>query len=282
MSSGAPTTTTQMTQLDPLSQQAKTLGLQAAQNVAALPYVPYGEARIAGFRPQEMQAFGMAQTAADNNLGAEQLNLATEAAKRAAGYSPAQFQQDVSGFMSPYQNQVIDATMSRLAAERAKRDAQTKADLAAAKAFGNDRRGVYEAEIAGQQDLNTAQTLANLYNQGYSQASSMAANLPSQQLAGASQLAGFGNQAIQQQQQLMSMLGGAGQAQRQMAQQNLDLAYQDFVAQRDYPKQQLQTLLSGIAGTPSTTSTSQTTPGDDFMTRWGKNTQAIASLLALV
>jgi len=63
------------------------------------------------------------------------------------------------------------------------------------------------------------------------------------------------------------MLMGAGQAQRQMAQQNLDLAYQDFLAQRGYPREQLQILQSGISGTPALTSTTQTTtaPGQGFL-----------------
>jgi len=157
--------------------------------------------------------------------------------------------------------------MRRLAQSRAERDAATKASLAASRAFGNERRGVYEAQLAGEQDLNTAQTLANLYQQGYGQAAGFAQALPSQQLAGAAQLAGFGSQALQQEQARQQMLAGAGQAQRQLAQQNLDLAYQDFLAQRGYPVEQLKILQSGISGVPATTSstTTSTAPGQGFL-----------------
>ena len=268
MSKGGQTATQQTTQqLNPFVQDLLTRNFQAAQQVSSIPYQAYGGPRIAQFRPQEQQAFGAAQAAFTNKLGASQLDEATQAAQRAAGYSPAQFQTNVQGFMSPYQENVVDATMRRLSQSRAERDAATKASLAASKAFGNERRGVYEAQLAGEQDLNTAQTLANLYQQGYGQAAGLASQLPTQQLAGASQLAGFGAQALSQEQARQQMLAQAGQAQRGMAQQNIDLAYQDFLAQRGYPVEQLKIFQSGVSGVPATTSstTTSTAPGQGFL-----------------
>ena len=268
MSKGGQTATQQTTQqLNPFVQDLMTRGFQAAQQVASTPYQAYTGPRIAQFRPQEQTAFQMAEQAVQNRVGSPQLEQATMVARSAAGYSPAQFQQNVRGFMSPYQESVVDATMRRLAQTRAERDAETRARLASARAFGNERRGVYEAQLAAEQDLNTQQTLANLYQQGYGQAAGLASQLPSQQLAGAAQLAGLGAQALSQEQARQQMLAGVGQAQRQMAQQNLDLAYQDFLAQRGYPVEQLKILQSGIAGTPALTSTTQTTtsPGQGFL-----------------
>ena len=268
MSKGGKTATQQTTQqLNPFVQDLMTRGFQAASNVASIPYQAYQGPRIAQFRPQEQRAFQMAEQAVNAGIGQPQLAQALTAAQQAAGYSPATFQQNVQGFMSPYQENVVDATMRRLAQARAERDAATKAQIAGARAFGNERRGVYEAQLAGEQDLNTAQTLANLYQQGYGQAAGLAQGLPSQQLAAAAQLGGLSNQVIAQEQARQQMLMGAGQAQRQMAQQNLDLAYQDFLAQRGYPTEQLKILQSGISGTPALTSTTQTTtaPGQGFL-----------------
>lgn len=268
MSKGGQTATQQTTQqLNPFVQDLMTRGFMAAQNVASIPYQAYQGPRIAQFRPQEQQAFQMAEQAATSRIGQPQLAQALTAAQQAAGYSPAQFQQNVQGFMSPYQESVVDATMRRLAQSRAERDAETRSRLASARAFGNERRGVYEAQLAAEQDLNTQQTLANLYQQGYGQAAGLASQLPSQRLAASGQLAGLSNQMISQEQARQQMLMGAGQAQRQMAQQNLDLAYQDFLAQRGYPIEQLKVLQSGISGTPALTSTTQTTtaPGQGFL-----------------
>lgn len=255
------TTTTTAQALNPFIQDILARNYGAAQQVAAIPYQAYQGPRVAGFRPAEEQAFQTAINAATQQVGMPQLQQATQVAERAAGYTPQQFQQDVSGFMSPFQTNVIDATMARLAQNRAERDAATKAQMASSRAFGNERRGVYEAQLAGQEDLNTAQTLANLYNQGYTQAAGFAQGLPAQQLAGAQALSGYGQQALGQQQTYAQMLQGAGQAQRGMAQQNLDLAYQDFLAQRGYPKEQLQTLLMGSQGLPSPVTQTTTQPG---------------------
>ena len=268
MSKGGQTTTTaQQNTLDPFIQQALARNIQAATQVSQLPYQPYSGPRIASFRPVEQQGFDITQQAVANRIGAQQLAQATEAAQRAATFSPEMFQQNVQGFMNPYQQNVIDATMNRLAQARAERDAATKAQLAASRAFGNERRGVYEAQLAGEQDRTTAETLANLYNQGYGQAASLASALPGQQLAGAAALAGYGNQALQQQQAYANMLAGVGQQQRGMAQQNLDIAYQDFLAQRGYPIEQLKIFQSGLSGLPAVTSstTSTTQPGSGFL-----------------
>jgi hypothetical protein len=276
----AVTTTTQQA-LNPFIQDILARNYGAAQQVASIPYQAYGGPRIAQFRPAEEQAFGVATRAATEQVGMPQLQQATQVAQRAAGYTPQQFQQDVSGFMSPFQTNVIDATMARLAQNRAERDAATRAQLASAKAFGNERRGVYEAQLAGQEDLNTAQTLADLYNRGYTQAAGFAQGLPSQQLAGASALAGYGQQALGNQQAYAAMLQGTGQAQRGMAQQNLDLAYKDFLEQRGFPQQQLQTLLMGSQGLPSPVTQTTTAPGQSTLGQVGSAASSIGALLDL-
>lgn len=277
------TTTTTAQQLNPFIQDILTRNYQAARQVAAIPYQAYGGPRIAQFRPAEEQAFQTAINAATQQVGMPQLQQATQVAQRAAGYTPQQFQQDVAGFMSPFQSSVVDATMARLAQARAERDAATKAQLAQSRAFGNERRGVYEAQLAAEQDLNTAQTLADLYNRGYTQAAGFAQALPGQQLAGARDLAGYGSQALTNQQAYAAMLQGAGQAQRGMAQQNLDLAYKDFLEQRGYPMQQLQTLLAGSTGLPSpiTQTQTQTAPGQSTLSKIGSAASAIGGVLDL-
>lgn len=274
-------TTTQTQSLNPFIQDILARNYGAAQQVASIPYQGYQGPRIAQFRPAEQQAFQTAINAATQQVGMPQLQQATQVAERAAGYTPQQFQQDVSGFMSPFQTNVIDATMARLAQNRAERDAATKAQMAASRAFGNERRGVYEAQLAGQEDLNTAQTLADLYSRGYTQAAGLAQGLPGQQLAGAQALSGFGQQALGNQQAYAAMLQGAGQAQRGMAQQNLDLAYKDFLEQRGFPQQQLQTLLAGASGLPSPITQTTTQPGQSTLGQVGTAASAIGGILDL-
>jgi hypothetical protein len=268
MSKGGDTSTvTSQQTLDPFIREALERNVMAAQQVASLPYQPYSGPRIAQFRPTEQQGFDITQQAVANRVGSQQLGAATQAAQQAAAFGPEQFQQNVAGFMSPYQQNVVDATMARLSQARAERDAATKAQLAGAGAFGNTRRGVYEAQLAGEQDLNTAQVLANLYQQGFGQAAGLAAGMPEQQLRASQQLGALAPQALAQEQAYAGMLGGVGQQQRGMAQQNLDLAYQDFLEQRGYPVEQLRILQSGLTGLPTVTNEARTMtqPGDGFL-----------------
>ncbi len=268
MSKGGETSTvTQQQTLDPFIQEALQRNVMAAQQVASLPYQPYSGPRVAAFRPVEQQAFDITQQAVANRVGSQQLGAATQAAQQAAAFGPEQFQQNVAGFMSPFQQNVIDTTMERLERARARREADTRAQLAASRAFGNTRRGVLEAQLASAEDRNTAETLANLYQQGFTQAAGLAQALPGMRLSAAGQLAALAPQALAQEQAFAGMLGGVGQQQRQMAQQNLDLAYRDFLEQRGYPVEQLRIFQSGLSGLPAVTSAQTTSrqPGDGFL-----------------
>jgi hypothetical protein len=78
-------------------------------------------------------------------------------------------------YMNPYQQEVIDATTADLNAQRGLAQNQQRSDLAGAGAFGDDRRGIMEAELAGQQDRTLATTLAGLRSRGFEGAQGVAA-----------------------------------------------------------------------------------------------------------
>ncbi len=72
-----------------------------------------------------------------------------------------------------------------------------------------------------------------------------------QALSGLSGMYGnLGQQALGQAYRELGYLSGVGEAQRGMGQQRADLAYQEFVTQRDYPDTQLQKYSSLIQGFP--------------------------------
>lgn len=74
----------------------------------------------------------------------------------------------------------------------------------------------------------------------------------------ANQLAALGEMARAGDIQAAQLLDTIGQQQEARQQQGLDTAYQDFIAQRDYPMQQLNALsgiMRGVPVTPNTTST---------------------------
>lgn len=78
-------------------------------------------------------------------------------------------------FMNPYQQEVIDATTADIGAQRDLAANEQRADFARRGAFGDDRRGIAEAELGGQYDRTLATTLAGLRSRGFEQAQGVAA-----------------------------------------------------------------------------------------------------------
>jgi hypothetical protein len=157
---------------------------------------------------------------------------------QAAAYSgPTAYQQ----FMSPYQQDVINTTLSEFDRQRQIQQQGVASQAIQAGAFGGGREGVQQAEYDALSDRNRAALQAQLLQQGYGQAQQAAQLGFAQQgqlatlqptLAGqqTQQLGAIGTQNLAYQQALLD-------AQRQAAQ----FAYQE-------PISRLQTLGSGIGG----------------------------------
>ena len=121
-------------------------------------------------------------------------------------------------FMSPYQQEVIDATMAQLQKDAARKQSQLGAS--AGSAFGGGRFGAAQGALAAQNILDQALTGAQLRAQGFTQANQLANQAFQQQM-------GLGTQAMQQAGQNVGLFGQAGQAQANLAgQQNQQFANQ--------------------------------------------------------
>lgn len=148
--------------------------------------------------------------------------------------------------MSPYLSNVVNATQANINESNAEQQQQLQGNAISAGAWGGDRAGVAQAELARQQDLAGQQTIANLYNTGYGQAVLTAQQQQQQQSTNAQALYGIGTQ------------------QQQTNQNALTAAYQQYLLQQQYPFATTQ-YLSGIIGqqTPGAGGTStQTTSGN--------------------
>jgi len=79
--------------------------------------------------------------------------------------------QAVSQYLNPYIQNVVDATMGNVRRENALQQNQILTNaIKQGNAFGGDRMGLAQAELARSQGLATNQTLANLFDRGYQQA----------------------------------------------------------------------------------------------------------------
>ena len=123
-----------------------------------------GKSGIASFQPFLTKAQDQADEAA-RLAGAAETGLA------GIGTGATAFQQDVEQFMSPYQSQVIDATLSEFDRNTAIREQQIRDQQAALGALGSGRAGVQLAEFGTGAARERALLQAGLLQQGFNQAS---------------------------------------------------------------------------------------------------------------
>jgi len=198
--------------------------------------------------------------------------------QRLAGVDPTTGQVTGAGvtsamdpYMSPYQQQVIDASMASYQNQRAQ-GRQSIADAAIqAGAFGGGREGVQRGVYDAQTTLGATQMEADLRAQNFAQAQAAAqAGMQNQQ-----GLATLAPQLAQQQSTNVMQLGNTQQALRQsqldaQAAANRESAYEE--QQRiGFAGQQFAPLMGGI-GASTQYSTSQATPPSTLQTILGTGT----------
>ena len=254
--------------------------MSGSYSAAQEPYQAYGGPRVAEFTDPQQQAFTQTATAA--NAYQPGLEAAQQTAAQGAGLSTLGAAQPyftaasqttpgvISDYMNPYQQNVID----KMGTE-AQRQLQEKILPAIGDQF--TRAGQYgssrQQEIAqrGVRDIASGleQNIGAQLAQGYTTAGTQAqADLARQAslgqaagtLAGTQETAAANLANVQanlgQKQQALGLTGAAalettGAEQQAMNQKNLDLAYQDFQNQTQYPEQQLSWLSNQIRGLPS-------------------------------
>ena len=139
---------------DALQQQAQSLAQQG----------------IGSYQPFLQQAQTQAQLA--SGLGAMSLGQLGTAASTFGGVGTGAqaFQQDVSQFMSPYQSQVIDASLAEFDRNKAIQEKSIADQALASGAFGGGREGVQRAEFQTGAARERALLQAGLLQQGFGQA----------------------------------------------------------------------------------------------------------------
>jgi hypothetical protein len=236
------------------------------------PYQQYGANRIAGFSPMQQRSM---QDAA-NMRPSQQLGTATDLASAAGvgalgtNYQGGQFSGGVFGkgaadyYMNPYQQNVTDIGKREAARQSAIQGTQQQAQAAQAGAFGGSRDAIMRAE----RERNLGQQMGDIQAQGSNAAFQQAQQqfnadqgryMQAQQLGEQSRQygAGLNMQGLQTGLQAAGQLGQLGQTQygqqmginqlqnqygsqmQQQAQRPLDMAYQDFQNQQNYPYKQL-------------------------------------------
>jgi hypothetical protein len=220
-------------------------------------YLPYPAPRLAEFTPEQLEAqtgiAGLARTglASDPTLASSRTYMqpALDATQASLGqFDTAAAQQ----YMSPYMQSVIDIQ---------KREAMRSGDVqrqnigtqaVGAGGFGGSRQAIQESE----QRRNEAQLLADIQAKGqqsaFEQAGAQFERQRGRELSGGKQLAGLGEQAPRLALAELGALSGVGAAQQEQGQRALDIGYQQFQEELQYPERTLQEYSSIIRGFPLT------------------------------
>ena len=162
--------------------------LTAATSVPINTSTFTGKQFVAGEDPLQSQAINLATS----GIGSYQPFLtAAQGAigQQAASAGPQAYQ----NFMSPFQSQVIDTTLSEFDRQAAIGRQKTRDDAFASGAFGGGREGVQLAEYDAASDRNRAATLAQLQASGLADARAAAQQQFTNQGLLASQQMGLSN-----------------------------------------------------------------------------------------
>jgi len=177
-----------------------------------------------------------AQNLAQQGLGSYQPFLN----KAEAATGPQAYQQ----FMSPYQSQVMEASLAEFDRNAQMQQQNLRDQAVASGAFGGGREGVVQSEYMRGSDMNRAQLQAGLLQQGFGQAQQAAQQQFQNQMGLASALPGLQSGDI-------STLGSLGALNQAQTQAGLDAQREANRMAAYQPQEQLQNygnLVTGIMG----------------------------------
>ena len=190
---------------------------------------------VAGQDPAQQQAYQMATTQGQG-IGAFQPYIS-----QAGAYSGPQAYQ---GFMSPYQQDVIDATLAEYDQQAAAGLTGIGQQAAMSGNLGGGREGVMRSQYQNKSDMNRALLQSGLLQQGFTQANQLANQAFGQQQSLASQVPGLYGQDI-------GTLGSAGAGQQAQTQAVLDATRERNRLRAYEPYERLGFQQTGIASIAS-------------------------------
>jgi len=250
---GMPTVT------DAVQQQPGETAQQFAQRQAQAQQFNITKAGMQSLAPQvasqdPLQAAAYAQAVdPTKGLGSYQPFLskagtAADAATGLTGTGAGTGAGSIQSYMSPYQQQVIDATMADYDAQAKKSRLGLGAQAVSGGAFGSGRHGIAEAEFDALSNRGRASQLANLRQTGFQNAAQRRQQDLSNQMGISNLQQGLGGAAQDFSRAQISGLGTLGSAQQAQSQAVLDAQRQAAQMAVQDPQRRLNMLGSGVMG----------------------------------
>lgn len=275
---GTPTQVTK-SEIPSWIQQPIQENIQLAGQLAARPYEAYQGQTVAGFSPMQQAAQQYATQGVGYSLPA--YAQAQQVAAQETGYQAPQFLgSDITGYMNPYTQNVLDVAQQQLQRQTQQQLQNIGQQARAARAFGGSRQGLQEGVLRAEAARSAGELAANLQNQAFQQATALQqADFARQQaasgqrLGAAQQLAalGAGGQAAIGQD--VSLLAGLGSQQQALQQAQLQDQYRRWQEAQQYPLQMLAlrqaAIPGGGVGQTQTATTSGGTSASPFLSGLG-------------
>tara|TARA_R110000782_G_scaffold45483_1_gene101015 strand:+ start:569 stop:1570 length:1002 start_codon:yes stop_codon:yes gene_type:complete len=201
-----------------------------------------------------------------NQASAGALQQSMQGAQGGMGFQAGQLAgTDLNPYTNPYENQVVQQTLTDLGGAQEQQLNQMGANATAAGAFGGSRHGVAEAETRKGFADTAAQAVSGLRQSGYSQAQQAAqgdiANRMQAQgmrMGAGAQLGQLGNQAFNTGQTLQQNQMQQGLMQQGLQQSLIDAARGQYQGFTNAPNASLAAPLAALGQTPNQSTTTQT------------------------
>jgi hypothetical protein len=227
----------------------KDLGTQLTALTAAPLATDKFAPKVAGQDAAQQAAYGIATTPG-MGIGAFQPYITQAGAydTAAAGLSGAGAYQP---FMSPYQQDVIDATLAEYDSQAAQGLAGIGQQAAMSGNLGGGREGVMRSQYQNKSDMNRALLQSGLLQQGFTQANQLGNQAFNQQMQLGQNQQGLASQVPGLYGQDIGTLGSAGAIQQAQEQAQLDATREQNRLRAYEPYERLGFQQSGIASIAS-------------------------------
>lgn len=228
------------------TQYAKNV-LSKAYSATSEPYQAYGAPRIAGFQPEQEQAFGGFK----ESMGEYQPYIGASAQALGAGTGSFTAPGVAQQYMNPYIQNVVSG-IGAMAGRNLSENILPAVNrtFIGGGTFGGSRSAEFTQRAIRDAQAGALSAQVNAMQEGYNKAADLYGAEAGRRLQAAPLYANLGEQAQQQRINELKGLEAIGLQRQGLAQTSADLAYEDFQRQRDYPYTQVQRL-AAIGGQPS-------------------------------
>ena len=237
-------------------------------------YQAYDKPRVAGFTPEQEQAFSRYQ----QTMGEYQPYIDRSAQLINRGTGSFTDPGVASRYMNPYIQNVISGigtTAGRNLSENIL--PQINRTFVGGGTFGGSRSGEFMQRAVRDTQSQALSKQLEAMSGAYESAANLYGDESGRAMTGAGQLASLGEQQQQQRARELAGLEAIGVKRQELGQRSANLAYEDFERQRDYELNQVKEF-AGIGGTPSAAGTGTSIKTEPGTSKFGSTVGTLATV----